>query len=77
MLRTQIYLPEEFHSQLSWLANKLDVSMAEVIRMILKRALEKKEEILKKENDLLKLKELKIKGGPKDLSKNLDNYLYG
>jgi len=77
MLRTQIYLPEDFHSQLSWLAAKLDVSMAEVIRMILKNGLKKKEEILAPGNDLWKLADLKIKGGPKDLAKNLDYYLYG
>lgn len=77
MLRTQIYLPEEFRSQLNDLADKLDLSMAAVIRMILKKGLQKKEEIMIKRNDLWKLANLKIKGGPKDLSKKLDYYLYG
>jgi hypothetical protein len=77
MLRTQIYLPEDFYSQLNWLATKLNVSMAEVIRMILKNGLRKKEEILAPGNDLWKLADLKIKGGPKNLAKNLDYYLYG
>lgn len=77
MLRTQIYLPEEFRSQLNDLADKLDLSMAAVIRMILKKGLQKKEEIMTRRNDLWKLANLKIKGGPKDLSKKLDYYLYG
>lgn len=77
MLRTQIYLPEDFHSQLTTLASRLNISMAEVIRMILKNGLEKKEEILKPGNDLWKLADLKIRGGPKDLAKNFDYYLYG
>ncbi|MGB9706841.1 MAG: CopG family transcriptional regulator [Microgenomates group bacterium] len=77
MLRTQIYLPEDFHSQLGELAVKLNVSMAEVIRMILKNGLKKKEEFLSPGNDLWKLANLKIKGGPRDLAKNLDRYLYG
>lgn len=77
MLRTQIYLPEEFHSQLNDLADKLDLSMGAVIRMILKKGLQKKEEIMTRRNDLWKLANLKIKGGPKDLSKKLDYYLYG
>lgn len=76
MLRTQIYLPEEFRSQLSQLATKLNVSMAQVIRLILKDGLKEKEDLLPKGNDLLALRSLKIKGGPKDLSRNLDHYLY-
>lgn len=76
MLRTQIYLPEEFRSQLNQLAVQLNVSMAEVIRLILKDGLKEKEDILPGGNDLLALNDLKIKGGPKDLSGNLDRYLY-
>ena len=77
MLRTQVYLPEEFRSQLINLASQLDIPMAEVIRMILKNGLKKKEEILNPGNDLWKLADLRIKGGPKDLSKKFDFYLYG
>jgi len=77
MLRTQIYLPEEYHSQLIDLASQLNIPMAEVIRMILKNGLMKKGEILSPGNDLWKLADLKIKGGPKDLSKKFDFYLYG
>ena len=77
MLRTQIYLPEGLHSELTSLGKKLNLSMAEVVRKILKNSLKKKEALMGKGNDLHKLSQLKIKGGPKDLSQNLDSYLYG
>lgn len=76
MLRTQVYLPEETHQDLTLWAAKMDLPMAEIIRRILKTGLEKKEEFLEKGNDLLALAKLKIKGGPKDLSQRLDAYLY-
>ena len=50
--------------------------MGEAMRMILKKALKKKERIISPGNDLWKLARLKIKGGPKDLSGKLDDYLY-
>jgi hypothetical protein len=33
--------------------------------------------VMKTKNDLLKLAKLEISGGPKDLSENFDDYLYG
>lgn len=77
MLRTQIYLPEDYRSQLTLMAKIMDVPMAEVIRKMIKAGIEKKEEIINKGNDLFKLSSLKIEGGPKDLSSKLDSYLYG
>jgi len=76
MLRTQLYLPEETHQELTLWAAKMDLSMAEVARRLIKTGLEKKDEFLEKGNDLLALVKLKIKGGPKDLSQKLDTYLY-
>ena len=76
MLRTQIYLPEQTHQELILWAKKMDLPMAEVVRRILKVGLEQKEGFLEKGNDLLALTRLKIKGGPRDLSKKLDLYLY-
>jgi hypothetical protein len=76
MLRTQIYLPEEIHRELILWARKMDLPMAEVVRRIIKTGLEKKEKFFEKGNDLLLLTQLKIKGGPKDLSEKLDFYLY-
>lgn len=77
MLRTQIYLPKEYHSELSWLAKKLGVPMSEVIRRMLKSGIAKKHELLPTANDLMSLARLKIRGGPKDLSAKFDSYLYG
>jgi len=77
MLRTQIYLPEEYHEELGLIARKMNVPKAVVIRKILKKALQNKKEFVTKGNDLLSLAKLKIKGGPKDLSAKFDSYLYG
>lgn len=76
MLRTQIYLPEEIHSELNEWARKMELPMAELVRRIIRAGLQKKEELFKKGNDLLKLKRLKLRGGPTDLSQKLDSYLY-
>ena len=76
MLRTQIYLPEEAHSELTEWASQVKIPMAELVRRIIKVGLQKKEEFFEKENDLLELTKLKIKGGPADLSEKLDFYLY-
>lgn len=76
MLRTQIFLPEEDRRQLNEIALKLDISMGEAIRMILKKGLKKKEKFVSLGNDLWKLAGLKLKGGPKNLSEKLDEYLY-
>lgn len=76
MLRTQIYLPEETHQELTLWARKVGLPMAEVVRRFVKTGLDKKEEFLEKGNDILELTKLKIKGGPKNLSQKLDSYLY-
>lgn len=76
MLRTQIYLPQETHQELTLWARKMNLPMAEVVRRIIKTGLKKKEEFLEKGNDILDLTKLKIRGGPKNLSQKLDFYLY-
>ncbi|MBM3209239.1 hypothetical protein FJZ40_03020 [Candidatus Shapirobacteria bacterium] len=76
MLRTQLYLPEEIHQELTFLADKMGVSMAAVIRKMLQVGLREKEIFFAKGNDLLLIAKLGIKGGPKDLSARLDSYLY-
>lgn len=77
MLRTQIYLPEEYHRELATIAQSLGVPKAVVIRKILKKALGKKAKSTKNTNPLLSLAKLKFRGGPKDLSEKFDEYLYG
>lgn len=77
MLRTQIYLPEDCHSELTDLAQKAGVPMSEIIRKMLKVELKEKDKYLTKGNSLASLAKLKITGGPKDLSAKFDSYLYG
>ena len=76
MLRTQIYLPEELYTDLNNWAKKKGISLAEMIRKLVKKGLREEKEKPVKENDLIKLSELKLKGGPKDLSSKFDSYLY-
>lgn len=74
MIRTQVYLPQELYGQIITLAKLQGIPLAEVIREALKRGVEEKR--VKEKNDLSTLSQLAIKGGPKDLSQNLDKYLY-
>jgi hypothetical protein len=76
MLRTQIYLPKNDHSELSVLAKKLGVPLSEIIRRMLKTGLSQKDHYINKGNNLSSLANLGITGGPSDLSKNFDKYLY-
>ena len=75
MQRTQIYLPEELKKKITQLATHKGVPMAEIIRGAVEK--EVKIQTLPKENPLIKLAKLRIKGGPRDLSKNYKKYLYG
>jgi len=75
MRRTQIYLPEELHEQLLLLAKKTNLSMGKIIRKLIYEGITSSKNFLGG-NDLLSLADLKIKGGPKNISKNFDLYLY-
>ncbi len=76
MLRTQIYLPEEIFPPLDEMAGQFKVPRSAVIRLILQTGLKSRTEWFPRGNDLWKMADLKIKGGVKNLSQNLDNYLY-
>ncbi|OGE35419.1 MAG: hypothetical protein A3H82_00750 [Candidatus Levybacteria bacterium RIFCSPLOWO2_02_FULL_39_26] len=77
MIRTQIYLPKELYQNLNLTAKKESKTRAQVIREALIEGLRKKrgnaaEALL----ELASLgKKFKLKG-PKDLSQNIDKYLY-
>lgn len=76
MFRTQIYLPEELHQLAKLEAKKEHESLAEFIRRCLEKGIkEKKSQVPLKH--ISALSELGITGGPRDLSKNMDKYLYG
>lgn len=74
MIRTQVYLSQDLYNQLLIIARQESLPLAKIIRSALTKGLKTN---LRKNNDLLELADLKITGGPKDLSGNLDRYLYG
>ena len=77
MIRTQIYIPQPLHRQLLHIAHKRGRSMAQMIREFITSGLEQnrgKDDGGKK--TIANLLNIKSSAGPKDLSKNLDHYLY-
>lgn len=78
MIRTQIYLPENDHKELNQIAKKKKQPMAAIIRWFIKTGLKKEKTIDRSGKTVMKrLLDIKAKGGPEDLSSNLDHYLYG
>lgn len=76
MIRTQIYIPETIHQETKLLAKRKKEPMAELLRrFIIKGVKEEKRKIKPKSLD--SLINLKITGGPKNLSRDMDKYLYG
>jgi hypothetical protein len=81
MLRTYVYIPDELENQILMMAKLHKKSKAEVIRQALETGMTA---VKQKSNggvqtlfDLAELgKKYNIKG-PKDLSKNMDHYLWG
>jgi len=75
MLRTQIYLPEDLRQEIDAVARKEKKSASQVIRELLNEGVNNKH----KETAgaaMIRLSTLKVKGGPPNLSVNLDKYLY-
>lgn len=78
MIRTQIYIPEDEHRELLIVARKTGQPMAALIRSFIKRGLKEEKTIDRSGKETLKrLLAIGATGGPKDLSVNLDHYLYG
>lgn len=80
MLKTYLYIPDDLNERISRAANAQKKSKAEVIRKALEKGIGKDEpgknagvELLFQLEQLGK--KLKLKG-PKDLSKNMDKYLW-
>lgn len=71
MIRTQVYLQDDQYQRIVSLARTGGLPMAEVIRMSISRGL-----AMKKKNNLFSLSKLRLRGGPKNLSNRLDDYLY-
>jgi predicted DNA-binding protein len=78
MIRTQIYIPETTHKELARLAEAKRQSMAQVVRELIEEGVQKvKHTDYSGKATLMALVNLKLTGGPQDLSHNLDHYLYG
>lgn len=74
MIRTQVFLPEDTYQNIKIRAKRERKPSAQVIREALEKGLERQTK--HEEDDVwTKLLQLKVKG-PKDLSKNIDKYLY-
>ncbi len=73
MKRTQIYIPEETHHKAQVIADANGTSVASLYRCYIEQGLKEEK---KKYGSLSALLDLKFTGGPKDLSKNMDKYIY-
>lgn len=74
MLRTQIYIPETLHERAKTIARNKRQSLANLYRGFITQGLQASK---KHGGDLAALAKLNIKGGPKNLSRDIDKYLYG
>ena len=80
MIRTQIYLPETLYRDIKLRAKAKGEPAAQLIREVLEQGMYVSEPApaYKKRRGLASLAgELNIKGGPADLSRRIDDYLYG
>ncbi len=78
MIRTQIYIPENLHKKLIYLAEKKNKSMAECIRIFIKEGIKKDETLDISGKDVLKkISLLNFVGGNKDMSSKIDEIIYG
>lgn len=81
MLKTYLYLPEELNKKVESAAKRQKKSKAEVLRKAIEEGINTVEEQTSSGVEVLfKLAEIGKKynpKGPKDLSKNIDKYLWG
>ena len=78
MIRTQLYIPEPLHRQLLRAAHASGQSMAQLVRGFIAQGLQqKRSKDSGGQKTCARLLALQSEGGPTDLSKNLDHYLYG
>jgi len=73
MIRTQIYIPETLHERAKNVARSKRQSLANLYRGFIANGLKASN----RGGDLTALVKLNIKGGPRNLSSDIDKYLYG
>lgn len=77
MIRTQLYLPKQLHSELKLQALRKRESVAAIVRRILEEGIENAKQQEPPGAVLFKIAGRGKGKVPKDLSKNLTKYLYG
>lgn len=78
MARLQLYIPAKLHHQPRQISQDKGQPMAHVTRTFLQEGIERAQETdYTSIRTLEAIANLGISGGPKDLSVNLDHYLYG
>lgn len=75
MLRTQLYLPEDLRQEINAVARQEKKPAAEIMRDLLLEGIKNRHQQTAGAA-MARLASLKVKGGPSDLSVNLDKYLY-
>lgn len=75
-IRTTIYLEEDLFIKAKKKALEERTTLTELIKRGLKKEITKKLKKKPYKNDLYKLANMAITGGPKDLSANMNEYLY-
>ena len=75
MIRTQIYIPDELHQTAKLLAKSKAESLAKLLRRFIAKGVQDEKKKIK-QKPLTSLTKLNITEGPKDLSSNMDKYLY-
>lgn len=76
MIRTQVYIPDEQYNELQLLVATGHGTFSELFREGIDEVIKKKRIKKTKKFDALKDFAGFLKGGPNDLSKNMDYYLY-
>jgi len=78
MIRTQMYLDDETHKDLTQLAEQQNRSMAKVARDILKADIQKIKAVdTSGKNTLVAIANIGVTADDPFLSENIDHYLYG
>lgn len=77
MIRKQFYVTPEIDRALVILARQEGKPVAEIVREVLEKSLKTPQKPKSAGQVLLDLANMGFKGGPKDLSSNLFDYLYG
>ncbi|MBP7859746.1 hypothetical protein KA001_02180 [Patescibacteria group bacterium] len=76
MIRTQVYIPDDKYNELQLLVAMGFGTFSELFREGIDEVIKKKRPKTTKKFDALRDLAGSLKGGPKDLSKNIDYYLY-